>query len=107
MTIEKQKPAVGTGYGRPTNWLRRKWSPGLLVALIHTTAIAQTAFTWQQIKTQFQAVNPTLKAARLEIDESRANEITAYLRPNPDFTFTADGVQISRNQGVWQPFSGV
>jgi len=48
-----------------------------------------------------------LKAAQLNIDESRAAEITAYLRPNPDFTISADGFQISRNMGVWRPFSGV
>ena len=51
--------------------------------------------------------NPTLKAAQLNVGESRAAEITAYLRPNPDFTISADGFQISRNEGVWRPFSGV
>ena len=68
---------------------------------------AQTGLTWQQIKEKFEAQNPTLKAAQLNIDESRAAEITAYLRPNPDFTISADGFQISRNMGVWRPFSGV
>lgn len=69
--------------------------------------MGETAFTWQQIKEKFEAQNPTLKAAKLNIDESRAAEITAFLRPNPDFTLTADGVQVSRNLGVWRPFSGV
>ncbi len=68
---------------------------------------APPALTWQQIKDKFEATNPTLKAAQLNIDESRAQEITAYLRPNPDFTLTADGVQIAPNHGVWQPFSGL
>jgi outer membrane protein, heavy metal efflux system len=72
-----------------------------------TAAFGQTALTWQQVKEKFEAANPTLKAAKLNIDESRAEEITAYLRPNPDFTFTADGFQISPNQGVWQPLSGI
>jgi cobalt-zinc-cadmium efflux system outer membrane protein len=67
----------------------------------------QTAFTWQQIKDRFATANPTLKAAQLNIDESRAAEITAYLRPNPDFNLTTDGVQITRNLGIWRPFSGV
>jgi len=49
-------------------------------------AAAQTALTWQQIKDKFEAVNPTLKAAQSSIDESRAEEITAYLRPNPDLS---------------------
>jgi cobalt-zinc-cadmium efflux system outer membrane protein len=87
--------------------LRKARAIGLLVGLIHIRAFAQTPFTWEQIKGKFEATNPTLKAAQLNIDESRAAEITAYLRPNPDFTFTTDGVQVSRNQGVWQPFSGV
>ena len=67
----------------------------------------QTAYTWQQIKDKFEAANPTLKAARLGIDESRSAEITAYLRPNPDLTVAADGFQIAPNQGVWRPLNGV
>jgi len=68
---------------------------------------AQTNFTWRQIKQKFAAANPTLKAAQDDIDESRAAETTAYLRPNPEFTLTADGLQVSRNLGVWRPASGV
>ncbi len=64
------------------------------------------SFTWQQIRDRFVTSNPTLKAAQLSIDESRAQEITAYLRPNPDFTFSTDGTQIAPHDGVWQPFAG-
>jgi len=70
-------------------------------------ALAQAPLTWEQVKARFEASNPTLRAAQINIQESRAAEITAYLRPNPDFTLTADGVQISRNSGVWRPFNGV
>ena len=70
------------------------------------TLSAQTAFSWQQIKEKFEAANPTLKAAQLNIDESRAAEITAYLRPNPDLTVSTDGTQLSRYEGVWRPFAG-
>jgi cobalt-zinc-cadmium efflux system outer membrane protein len=70
-------------------------------------AAAQTTLNWQQTKEKFATSNPTLKAAQLNIDESRAAEITAFLRPNPDFSLTADGLQISRNQGVWRPLSGI
>ena len=45
-------------------------------------------------------------AAKLNIDELKAEEITAHLRPNPDFTVTADGTQIVPSRGVWQPFAG-
>ena len=41
------------------------------------------------------------------IDESRAQEITAFLRPNPDFSFTVDGFQVTSNMGVFRPLSGV
>jgi cobalt-zinc-cadmium efflux system outer membrane protein len=79
----------------------------LIATVLPAAAFGQTAFTWQQIKERFAAANPTLKAAQLNIDESRAAEITAYLRPNPDLSTTADGFQVSRHDGVWRPFSGV
>src|SRR5215469_11720113 len=68
---------------------------------------AQTSLTWQQIKERFETANPTLKAAQASIAESRASEITAHLRPIPDFTLTADGFQVATNQCLWQPLSGV
>jgi outer membrane protein, heavy metal efflux system len=67
---------------------------------------AQTALTWQELKQKFEETNPTLKAANDSIDESRADEITAYLRPNPDFNLTVDGTQIAPHDGIWRPFSG-
>ena len=53
-------------------------------------AFAQKVMTWQQVKDQFEATNPTLQAGRIGVDEARAQEITAYLRPNPDMTTTLD-----------------
>lgn len=67
----------------------------------------QRTYDWQQLVEKFEAANPTLRAGKLNIDESRAAEITAYLRPNPDLSLTADGFQISKNGGVWRPLSGV
>ena len=88
--------------------LTRRVHLGLVVTIgLAQNIVAQTAFTWQQIKDKFEAANPTLKVAQDSIDESRAAEITAYLRPNPGFSLTADGFQVSRNLGVWRPFSGV
>ena len=69
-------------------------------------ARAQTALTWEQIKVKFEAANPTLKANQANIDESKAEEITAYLRPNPDLSVSADGTQLSPLSGVWQPIRG-
>src|SRR5579864_3020715 len=67
---------------------------------------AQQVWTWDQVKDRFELNNTTLMAAKLNIDELKAEEITAHLRPNPDFTLTADGTQISPSHGVWQPFAG-
>src|SRR5579863_8656175 len=78
----------------------------LITGFLQCTVSAQTALTWQQIKDVFAARNPTLKAARLNIDESRAAEITAFLRPNPGFDFSTDGTQLTRYNGVWRPFAG-
>jgi cobalt-zinc-cadmium efflux system outer membrane protein len=65
------------------------------------------ALNWEQVKARFEAANPALKADALGVDESRASEITAHLRPNPQFTASADGLQLTPNHGVWQPLNGV
>jgi cobalt-zinc-cadmium efflux system outer membrane protein len=79
----------------------------IVSALLASNLSAQTALSWQQVVQKFEATNPTLKANRLNIDESRAAEITAYLRPNPGFNVTADGFQIVEELGVFRPLSGV
>src|ERR1700680_1432378 len=73
---------------------------------IAAAADAQTPLSWEQIRECFRANNPTLKAARLNIDESQAAEITAYLRPNPDVGLLSDGTQLVPQQGVWRPLQG-
>jgi cobalt-zinc-cadmium efflux system outer membrane protein len=70
------------------------------------SACAQTTLTWEQVKARFEAANPTLRAAQLNIEESRAAEITAYLRPNPDFGLSTDGTQLTPYLGVYRPFTG-
>jgi cobalt-zinc-cadmium efflux system outer membrane protein len=57
-----------------------------------SSGFAQVALTWQQVRDKFEATNPTLLAAKIGIDESKADEITAYLRPNPDFTASIDQI---------------
>ncbi len=63
-------------------------------------------WTWEKVKDRFERDNPTLLADAVNIDESKAQEITAYLRPNPQFSLLADGTQISPYKGVWRPFAG-
>ena len=79
---------------------------GLTFALLPSCAPAQQALTWDQVKAKFEATNPALRADADSVDEMRAEEITAYLRPNPAFTATADGTQIAPNHGIWQPMAG-
>src|SRR5216683_3120295 len=74
--------------------------------LAQTPAPVPTPLTWEQVRQRFEQNNPTLRAGQIGIDESKAQEITAFLRPNPSFTLTADGTQITRNKGVWRPFAG-
>ena len=76
------------------------------IALLASTASAQQTLTWEQVKARFEVANPTLKADEVNVQEIKAEEITAFLRPNPQFTFSTDGTQIARHQGVWRPLSG-
>jgi outer membrane protein, heavy metal efflux system len=69
-------------------------------------ASGQDAWTWQKVQERFEANNPTLLADKLSIGESQAQEITAFLRPNPTFTLLADGTQVAPDRGVWRPVRG-
>src|SRR6202035_5916148 len=65
----------------------------LAPACLTTHVFAQTKpLSWQEVRDKFEAANPTLRAAQVGIDEARAQEITAYLRPNPDMTTTLDQI---------------
>jgi outer membrane protein, heavy metal efflux system len=64
----------------------------LAAAILAETGWAQKAMTWQQIQERFHANNPTLRAGQIGIAESRAQEVTAYLRPNPNLTIIADQI---------------
>src|ERR1700730_17429339 len=59
-------------------------------AVFSTGVLAQQALTWQQVQERFATANPFLLAGQVGIEESRAQEITAYLRPNPILGLTAD-----------------
>ncbi|MGD1062269.1 MAG: TolC family protein [Terracidiphilus sp.] len=79
---------------------------GVVLALAPQFAPAQQALSWDQVKARFEATNPALKADADNVDEMRAEEITAYLRPNPQFTAIVDGTEIAPNDGHWLPLSG-
>jgi outer membrane protein, heavy metal efflux system len=82
--------------------------PALALGMLAASASAgaQQALTWDQVKARFEASNPALKADADNVDEMKAEEITAFLRPNPQFTLLADGTQIAPHDGVWTPFKG-
>jgi len=67
---------------------------------------ADSPLTWPQLRDRFEQRNPILRAARANLDEMRAEEITAFLRPNPGLSILADGTQITPGSGIWQPFAG-
>ena len=52
---------------------------------------AQTqSLTWEEAQQRFRANNSTLLAGQVSIEEARAQEISAFLRPNPDMTLGWD-----------------
>jgi cobalt-zinc-cadmium efflux system outer membrane protein len=63
-----------------------------LAAFLAQSCFAQTALTWAEIRDRFKAANPILRAGQIGIDESRAQEITAYLRPNPNLSLITDQI---------------
>lgn len=75
--------------------MRLSWRTGVgcvLVSSVAASAAAQTTLTWSQVRDRFRATNPTLQAGQIAIAESRASEITAALRPNPQGAVTLDQV---------------
>jgi cobalt-zinc-cadmium efflux system outer membrane protein len=62
----------------------------VLVSSAAANVAAQTPLTWEQIRTRFESTNPTVLAGAIGVDESRATETTAYLRPNPQLSVSVD-----------------
>lgn len=92
------------------------WRCLIVVAACSSSAFAQLPapvpppapqiWDWNTVKNKFELNNTTLLAGQLNIDELKAEEITADLRPNPQLTVSADGTQIVPHNGVWTPFAG-
>ena len=57
----------------------------LTAAFAGSVQSQQKSFTWEQIRDVFLQNNPSLKAQAQSIESNRASEITAGLRPNPQF----------------------
>ena len=91
---------------------RRQWRALallLLMAGITGMASAQQALTWEQVRERFLSNNPNLSASRINIEEIRSGEITAGLRPNPEFSVVLDQFHIFNppvdpfNNSQWTP----
>lgn len=77
-----------------------------VTACLPVAATAQKAFTWEEVRERFEHTNPTLLAGFLNIEESRAQEVTAFLRPNPDISLSFDQFQ-PFNTNPYRPLAGV
>src|ERR1035437_3317424 len=87
--------------------------PALAVAFVLAPCLAlgQQSLTWDQVKAKFESANPTLRADAINVQEVKAQEITAFLRPNPQVGLSSDGFQIAPHNtpGLgehWQPLTG-
>jgi cobalt-zinc-cadmium efflux system outer membrane protein len=86
----------------------------VMAALIFAVASfcpAQQSLTWDQAKAKFESANPALKADADNVDEMKAAEVTAFLRPNPSIGLASDGLQIAPHTtpGLgthWMPLTG-
>ncbi|MDQ2947332.1 MAG: TolC family protein [Acidobacteriota bacterium] len=86
--------------------LRQHWRalvPLLIPAMFAGMAYAQQALTWEQIRERFRVNNPNLMASRVSIEEAKANEITAGLRPNPELGIVLDQFHVF-DLGQFRPF---
>jgi outer membrane protein, heavy metal efflux system len=82
-----------------------------LLMLVASQSSAQQALSWEQVKAKFEAVNPALKADADVVDEMKAAEVTAFLRPNPQVGLSSDGVQVAPHTTAglgthWIPLTG-
>ena len=75
-----------------------------IVAVMSQSGFAQKALTWEEVRAQFETSNPSLKAAQIGVDESRAEEISADLRPNPSLTLSLDQIN-PFTSNPYRPFS--
>lgn len=72
---------------------------------LNAPLFAQQALTWEKVRAKFEANNPALKADADSVEEFRAQEITANLRPNPTATVLADQLYpFYKNPTAYRPF---
>jgi len=80
--------------------LRTSSAAFILVLCLVPASFAQQPLTWQEVRERFIDRNPTLLAGRMGIEEAKAQEVTASLRPNPQFTAATDYIHPFRSYGA-------
>jgi cobalt-zinc-cadmium efflux system outer membrane protein len=75
-----------------TQFVRRLLWIAVAIAALSANSSAQESLSWADVRSHFEAANPSLLAGAIGIQESRADEITAHLRPNPTLTLGADQI---------------
>lgn len=86
---------------------RRLCLPVLITSYFVQQLSAQQSLTWEQVREKFRAANPTLLAAETNVEELRAAEITAFLRPNPALAISADQLQLFPESGMFRPLASL
>lgn len=82
------------------------WRIAIVTVLVVTPAVSQTADAPAKLISKDDAVrialayNQSLRANRLNVDQSKANEITASLKPNPTISLGADAIPIFAPQTI-------
>jgi cobalt-zinc-cadmium efflux system outer membrane protein len=87
-------------------WLMLCAGASLVASQAAPTQSPPQSWTWEQVKDRLELNNTTLLAGKLNIEELKAEEITAFLRPNPQLSLTVDGTQIAPKNGEWPVFAG-
>src|SRR6476659_6735135 len=86
--------------------MRRNSIAIAIAASMASSLLAQKTLTWEKARRELDASNPTLRASQIEVQEARADEITAYLRPNPDLTVSVDQFSpLSTAETPYRPLS--
>jgi cobalt-zinc-cadmium efflux system outer membrane protein len=85
--------------------IERALGPVVLLVAV-PSLFAQRPLTWSEVRDRFLVRNPNLAAGALNIEEAKANQVTAGLRPNPLFALVSDQYQLFPSGGVpFRPLS--
>jgi cobalt-zinc-cadmium efflux system outer membrane protein len=79
----------------------------ILIALAPALLHAQQSLTWQEVQDKFHTANRSLQAGQIGVDESRANETTAFLRPNPTLNVLNDQINPFNGGPPHGPFAAL